>query len=159
MSELNPRSRRGRILNNLIRQLKTISVANGYATNVCNVTTEIRNWAETPAAETPVIYIVDMGGRPQYFPSRLTEWTWTLHLTGLMKDQTQIQMEEMVSDIEDCLFANGTLAFDAIYPGPAAQIRIQQVLTDGQLMRELDGSQLFTVTIEVKYTASAFKSR
>lgn len=159
MSETSPRSRRGRILNNLISQLKTITKANGYATSVCNVTTEIRNWDQTPSVETPVIYIIDMGSRPQYHAGRLTEWTWTVHLTGLMKDATQIQMEELVSDIQDCLFANGTLSVAGEVPGPAAQIRVQQVVTDGQLMRELDGSQLFTITIEIKYTASAFVSR
>lgn len=159
MSAEKPMSRRGRILKNLIRQLQTIRKDNGYATNVHNVTTEIRNWNDTPAAETPVIYVVDMDSNPQYHASRLTEWDWRIHLSGYMRDYSQIEMEELVSDIQDCLFKNGTLSFDGETPGPCAQIRIGTVATDGQLFREIDGSQLFTVQIVVKYTADAFRAR
>lgn len=153
------RSRRGRILKNLIRQLQTISVANGYATDIVNVTTEIRNWDQTEEAQTPVLYIIDMGSTPQYNASRLTEWTWRLNLTGLLKNASQQAMENMCADIMDCLFANGTLSFDGEIPGPSAQVRISNVVTDGQFMRELDGSQLFTISINVLFTASAFRAR
>lgn len=153
-----PMSRRGRILVNLVRQLSTIRKENGYGTDVVNVTTEIQNWDLTAEGDTPVIYIVDQQATPQYNPSRLTEWTWTIALTGLMKNKSQLDMEAMVADIQDALFKNITLSFDGEIPGPCSQIRIADVVTDGQFMRELDGSQLFTVKIQVKYTASAFSA-
>jgi hypothetical protein len=154
-----PRSRRGRILVNLQRQLETITAANGYAQQVYKVTSNVKNWFETPAAETPVIYIVDEETSPQYHAGKLVEWEWRIGLFGVMRDKTQVQMEEFISDIQDCLFANGTLSFDGIAPGPCAQIRMGNIITDNQLFSEVEGSQLFKVQIVVKYSASAFTAR
>lgn len=159
IDDIVPNSRRGRILKNLLRQLATISKENGYATDLVRATTNIKNWDQTTAAETPVVYVVDMDSNPQYHASKLTEWEWRINLTGLMRDKSQIEMEDLVADIQDCLFKNITLSFDGEIPGPCSQIRIGTIATDGQLMNEIDGSQLFTIQIQVKYTADAFRAR
>lgn len=148
-----PRSRRGRILKNLKRQLETITVANGYVNNVQKVTFNARNWAEYPVAETPILFIVDDTTQYAYHAGKLTERTWDLGIYGFMRDKTQEEMEEFISDIEECLVKNITLTFDNIYPGPVAHMRIKNIITDGQMFAELEGSQLFKMTISVIYTA------
>jgi hypothetical protein len=157
MSE--PRSRRARILKNLQRQLETITVANGYTIDVVKVTTDVKNWNDTSAAETPVLYLIDEHSTPTYAASRHVEWEWKVGVFGVMKDKSQLQMEELISDIMDCLFANATLSFDGIVPGPLAQVRIGDITTDNQLFSEIDGSQLFKVLLSLKYTACANISR
>jgi hypothetical protein len=154
-----PNSRRGRILKNLLRQLSTIAKADGYNTDLAKATTQIKNWDQTTSAECPVIFVIDMDSTPTYHSSKLTEWDWQINLTGLMKDRSQLEMEDLVADVQDCLFKNITLSFDGEIPGPCSQIRIGRVATDGQLMHEIDGSQLFTIQIHVKYTADAFRAR
>lgn len=148
MSE--PRSRRGRILKNLQRQLETISKDAGYTTNVTKVTMNVRNWAETPEAETPIIYIIDANTRYIYGAGRNVEHEWTIDLFGVMKNRSQLDMEELIADIEECLFNNGTLSFDGT-PGPISQLRIQDIITDAQLFSEIEGSQLFKMTVIFKY--------
>jgi hypothetical protein len=147
-----PRSRRAKILNNLQRQLETITVANGYSRDVYKVTTSVKAWRDTPEAETPVIYIIDDSTRYEYHPGRLTERTWTISLFGVMKSQTQSDMEELISDIEDCLQANVPLAFPDT-GRVVAHHRITQIVTDNQLFSEIEGSQLFKMTIDFIYTA------
>jgi hypothetical protein len=147
-----PRSTRGRILKNLERQLETITVANGYSIGVVNVTTSVKNWHDTPAAETPVIYIIDEETSPKYHAGRLIEWEWDISLFVVMRDKTQLEMEEHVSDIIECVGKNRTLAFTDSNPGPSSSIIVKRIVTDNQLFSEIEGSQLFKITLVVKYT-------
>jgi hypothetical protein len=154
-----PRSRRARILKNLQRQLETITLANGYAQPVYKVTMNVKNWHDTPQAETPTIYIVDDQTRPVYHAGRLVEWEWDIDLYGVMRDKSQLEMEELISDLIDCLFVNITLSFDGVRPGPVAHIRVKNIVTDNQLFSEIEGSQLFKMSITVKYTACVEDTR
>jgi hypothetical protein len=146
-----PRSRRARILKNLQRQLETITTANLYAHTVHKVTTHVRNWDETPAAETPCIYIVDETTNYLYNAGKLLEHEWFVALYGVMKQKSQLEMEEFIADIEECLNKNKTLGFPDS-PGPVAYMKIKNIITDNQLFSEVEGSQLFKVIVEIKYT-------
>lgn len=146
-----PRSRRARILINLQRQLETITKANGYTHSIHKVTTNVKNWNDTPEAETPVLYIIDEHTRYIYHAGKTLEHEWNIGLFGVMKNQTQVEMEELIADIEECLMKNVTLQFDEVYPGPISHLRIQDVVTDNQLFSEIEGSQLFKVLITFKY--------
>lgn len=148
-----PRSRRARILKNLQRQLETITIANGYSADVYKVTTNVKSWHDTPAAETPVIYILDEETGPIYHAGKLLEWEWQVALFTVMRDKTQLEMEEHVSDIMECLNKNMTLSFDGIRPGPSVSILVHKILTDNQLFSEIEGSQLFKIVLLIKYTA------
>lgn len=154
-----PRSRRAKILVNLQRQLETITVANGYATTLHTVTTRVRNWHETPEAETPCLYIIDENTRYIYHAGKTLEHEWTIGLFGVMKNRSQVEMEELIADIEECLFKNGTLSFDGIRPGPISHLRITNVISDSQLFSELEGSQLFKVEVSFKYVGCADNPR
>jgi len=130
-----PGSRRAKILTNLQRQLETITTTNGYSTAVNRVTTNLKNWHDTPAPETPVIYLIDNIAEPKYNPGKLIEWEWSVSLFVVMKDKSQIEMEDLVSDIMDCLYKNVTLAFDG--ERTISQIRIEKIVTDGQFFSEI----------------------
>ncbi len=146
-----PRSRRARILLNLQRQLETITTANSYATNVYKVTLDVRNWHETPEAETPTIYIVDENTTHIYHAGRTLEKEWSVALFGVMRGKTQYQMEELIADIEECLFKNITLSFDGVQPGPVSHMRITDVTTDNQLFSQIENTQLFKITLNIKF--------
>lgn len=144
-------SRRGLILANLQRQLETITTGNGYSRTAYKVTTNVHNWHETPAAETPVIYIVDESTQPKYNAGKLLEFEWQVGLFTVMRDRTQLEMEDFVSDIVECLFKNVTLAFDDVRA--ISHLRVLNIVTDNQLFSEIEGSQLFKITLELRYTS------
>lgn len=154
-----PKSRRARIMVNLQKQLETISIANGYATDIIKVTTAVKNWNDTAEAETPVLYLVDELTNPVYGPSKHMEWEWTIGIYGVMKNKDQIVMEECIADVMECLFKNLTLSFDGERPGPASHMRFGGIVTDNQLFSEIEGSQLFKVPVIIKYTACADNPR
>lgn len=147
----NYRSRRANILKNLQRQLETISTENGYAHTVHKVSTHVRNWHDLAVAETPVIFIIDENTTYNYNAGRTLEHEWKIGLYGMMKEKSQYEMEEFISDIEECLFKNVTLSFDGQTPGPISHLRILDIITDNQLFSEIEGSQLFKVTINLRY--------
>lgn len=152
MASVPPKSRRGKILVNLQRQLETITQDNGYTQNVVTVTTNVKNWADTPEAQTPIIYIVDEATQYQYHAGTTTERTWTVALYGVMKNKEQTDLEEFIADVEECLTKNITLTFDELKP-VVSHIRIREIVTDNQLFSEIEGSQLFKVTLDIKYIA------
>lgn len=152
MPQSPPLSRRAQILNNLQRQLETITTGNGYSRNVRKVTTNVKNWRDTPEAETPILYLIDDSTNYRYHPGKLTEREWTISIYGVMKNQTQLDMEELIADIETCLFRNSRLAFPDT-GAVAAHMRIQEIVSDNQLFSELEGSQLFKLTVTIIYTA------
>ena len=152
MASVPPRSRRGKILVNLQRQLETISIANGYASDVYKVTTDVKSWQATPETETPVIYIIDENTDYNYHAGKTTEREWTIGIYGVMKNKEQTDMEELIADVEECLFNNVTLSFDSI-KGPISHLRILNITTDNQFFSEIEGSQLFKMTIVFRYIA------
>lgn len=155
---MTPISQRGQILVNLQKQLLTISKANGYVNDVYDVSFVVKTWDQVTEQETPVLYIVDETAQYQYHPGRLVEVIWGLSLYGVMKNHTQDEMEDFISDIDFCLTKNTGLGFpETVTPGNAlgnvaSQIRIRNITTDGQFFSKIDGSQLFKVSIDVLYT-------
>ena len=146
-----PASKRGKILMNLERQLKTITKDNGYTTNIYDATTKVKNWQDLSEAQTPTVFIVDETTKYLYHPGRLTERQWNIGLYGIMKNREQTEMEEFIADIETCLVANITLAFQDT-GRVCAHMRITNIITDNQLFSEIEGSQLFKVDLEIIYT-------
>ncbi len=147
-----PQSRRAKILKNLQAQLETITVEHGYTRDVYKVTMDVKGWRDTPEAETPTLYIVDDSTHYQYHAGRTTERTWTVSIFGVMRNCTQLELEEFISDVEVCLQANVTL-----YMAESGKVidhhRITGIVTDNQLFSEIDGTQLFKVTLDLIYTA------
>lgn len=146
------RSRRGKILVNLQRQLETITTENGYSNTVIKVTTKLKNWADTPEAETPIIYIVDETTDYTYHAGKTVERAWIVGLYGVMKNKEQTDLEEFIADVEECLTLNQTLGFPETGK-VASHMRIQEIVTDNQFFSEIEGSQLFKVTIQINYIA------
>src|SRR5216684_2725311 len=99
-------SRRARILNNLQRQLLTIKASSGYSRDIFDATTKVQTWAQVPEANTPIVFIIDENTQYAYHPGRIIEVTWSVALYGVMKNQTQLHMEEFISDLDTCLTKN-----------------------------------------------------
>lgn len=158
MSAATFRSRRARILYALQKVLSGIKKENGFATDVYEVTTSVKSWRDTSEAESPRLYIIDENTQYTYRSTSLTERTWTIGLYGVMKQGDQYQMEEFISDIEECLTSNLKLAYDN-EPGPVSYSRIINIITDNQLFSEIDNSQLFKMTVAFTYTACIDKIR
>lgn len=144
-------SRRGRILENLMAQLSTITKVNGYSEDTVEVSMNVRNWHERPAAECPVIFVVDESTTPIYHPTKTLEMEWQVALFAYMRDRTQIQMEEYISDIIQCLFRNVTLADTPGGTKSISHLRILNITSDNQMFSEIEGSQLFKITLNLKY--------
>lgn len=146
-------SRRGKILSALRAQLFTIQQNNGYATNVKNVSLDVKLWEELGPTDCPYLFIIDGRTKYQYHPGTLTERLWYVDIFGVLKQGTQLDMEELIADIETCLMNNVTLSADGVTKGPIDHHRIGEIITDNQLFRQIDGSQLFKITLELVYTA------
>lgn len=158
MAQNPPLSQRGQILLNLQQQLLTITAANGYSRDVRNVKFTVQTWAQTTETDTPILYIVDEDANYNYHAGKLVEVTWRVALYGVMKNQTPSDMEEFISDIDLCLTKNSGLGFPATAtPGnPLGNVvsytRLHSIVTDNQLFSEIEGSQLFKMTLNLVYT-------
>lgn len=148
------RSHRGRILVALKRQLDTIMKVNGYATDVNAVKIDLRNWSELPEAETPVLFIVGDQSQNSYGPHKHLEVSWTVLLIGYMRNRSQLELEEWIADIEECLWKNLTLGFEDA-PKVCNHFRIQEIVVDNQMFSELPGAQIFRVNLQINYTRCA----
>lgn len=145
-----PNSRRAQILNNLVRQLQTITISNGYSHDVVEVTTSVTDWRSRPEVQCPVLYAVDSSTEYKYHSGKLTERNWMIDIYGVMHED-QLRMEECLTDVEQCLMANQRLAF--VDTGAVASyVRIRNITTDNQLFSEINNLQLFKISIEVSYT-------
>jgi hypothetical protein len=152
-------SRRGRILEELIRQLRTITKANGYSCDVVEVSQNVQNWRNKSEVETPLIYVIDQKETRTYGAGRSLQLTWTVELFGCMRNRTQEEMEEFITDIEQCLQKNQTLASESNPRGTVSHHRIQNVLTDAQMFNEIEGSQLFAVIVDFIYNRCVDEAR
>lgn len=146
-----PNSQRAKILNNLQRQLRTITTTNGYSRNIYDASLTVKTWTQVPEANTPTVFIVDEDAQYTYHPGKLIEVQWNIALYGVMKNKTQLEMEEFISDMDVCLTQNASLSFSDTGK-VVSHIRIRNVITDDQLFAEIDGSQLFKMTISLIYT-------
>lgn len=151
MSANPPNSQRAKILNNLQRQLLTITQANGYSRNIYDATMFVKTWAQVAEAETPVIYIVDEDTAYKYGEGRFITVTWNIALYIVMKGATTLDLEEFISDVDTCLVANAPLGFSDTGP-VISYIRIKNIITDNQLFAEIEQSQLAKITVALTYT-------
>lgn len=152
------RSRRARILYALQRVLEGITVANGFSTDVYKVTTSVKTWNAVPEHESPTLYLVDENTQYDYSASKTALRTWTIGIYGVMKNKDQYAMEELIADIEECLIKNLKLSYEGV-PGPVSYSRILNIITDNQLFSEIEGSQLFKISLALSYTACADQIR
>lgn len=151
MSETLPTAQRALILRNLQKQLRTITKADGYSANIYDASFDVKTWDQIPESETPMVYIVDENAQYTYHPGRLVEVTWDVSLFCIMKNRSQLEMEDFIADLDICLTKNAPLSFPET--GPVINhIRIKNIITDNQLFSQVDNSQLFKMTLSLIYT-------
>lgn len=152
------KSRRARILYALQLALETIKKENGFATDVYRVTTAVKSWRDVTEDQSPTLYIIDENTQYEYKATAMVERTWSIGLYGVMKNQDQYKMEELIADIEECLAKNERLQYPG-EPGPVSYSRITNITTDNQLFSEIEGMQLFKISLNLKYIACINKIR
>ncbi len=145
------KSRRGRIMDALKAQLDTIIKGELYATTCYEVSFNVKNWYQKPEAETPVLYIIDKREARKYGPGKTLEISWFVDIYGFMRGRSQEQMEEFIADIDKCLDLNRTLSFNG-ERGLVNHHRVADIITDNQMFSEIEGSQLFCISLEILYT-------
>jgi len=140
------KSRRAKILTALFEILKLVKVSNGYTHTLQNVSFDVRGWDTVIEAECPMIFIVDdkTTGIKRH-AGRQREYVWQIRLFGIVKERTLIEFEEIITDIEDCIENNYTLA------GTVSKAEVNQVVTDNQLFSEKDGTHLFEIEVSAEY--------
>ena len=119
---------------NLERQLKTITKTNNYSHDVYDVTTNVRDWRSAPEAETPLVFLVDESTNYIYHAGKLTERIWTIGIYVVMRNSTQGDLEEFLTDIEQCLQENQTLYFSDT-GSVCSHHRIMNIVTGKQIGR------------------------
>lgn len=146
-----PLSHRGKILKNLIRQLETIKVANGYSHDITTVTASVRGWSEYVEAQCPALFVIDESTNYEYHATKTMECSWDVSIFGVIRGKDQLFMEEVIADCEDAIARNVTLSFDGVQPGPVSHIRIKNITSDGALFDIVENSQLFRILLTIKY--------
>lgn len=146
-----PNTTRGKILNNLQRHLRSITTANDYSRSVVTVTDVVKTWEQWSTAETPVILVVDDKIQINYRAGKHTERELFVDLYVIMKESTQADLEEFISDIEICLAGNNTLYFEDT-GNVSSYIRIREIITDAQFFSALNESCLARVKISIVYS-------
>ncbi len=145
-----PNSRRAKIINNLIRQLQTITIANDYSHDVREVSSDVRTWDTFTDQDTPTIFVVDEDTAIDGHPGKLVTIAWKVALFCIMRDESQMDMEEFISDIISCISKNTTLSFPDTGK-VLSQIRVTNITSDNQFFSKIDNSQLFRVTLSLVY--------
>ena len=150
MASSPPNSRRAKIKNNLVRQLATITVANGYSRTVNYVDFNVLTYNQLGASETPAICVVPDLAKIDYKAGSLIEIDWKFFLYITMKETTALDMDEFISDIEVCCAANATLNFNDTGM-VASYIRIRDIATDGGFFLK-DQTAIAKLTVSVVFT-------
>jgi len=142
----NMKSRRAKILTALHGILELVKKSNGYNHTLQNVSFDVRGWDTVVEAETPIVFIVDdKTSSIKRHAGRQREYIWQIRLFGIVKERTLVEFEEIITDIEECIENNYTLA------GTVSKVEINQVVTDNQLFSEKDGTHLFEIEIAAEY--------
>ena len=94
------------ILDNVASVLATVSVANGYKTNVTTVARALVSWGEIGAAQMPWLGFAPVGqSTPSYKPNDLINVTMPLTIVGHVNSMSGATKTEELADLEDDLIA------------------------------------------------------
>lgn len=94
------------ILDNIATVLATVSVANGYKTNVETVARTLVSWGEIGAAQMPWVGFAPIGQSiPSYKPNGVINVTLPLTIVGHVNSRSGATKTEELADIEDDLIA------------------------------------------------------
>jgi hypothetical protein len=148
-------SKRARLLEAMRLILETITTGRGYSKTVCEVSYDVKGWETKSEDQTPVIYIIDDTTDITRHAGCIREYRWRVRLYGVFKggDNSIVDLEKFISDIEQCIYDNNTLASEV------NKMEIDQITTDNQLFSVQQDSHLFEIVVTIEYTRKARNSR
>jgi len=128
-------SRRVSIVKALAETFKVIDGTSPYTTNLFNNSyAKLKFWDEIQ--DFPAVYIHPTGENRDYLPG---DFVWGLlgvcvKVYVKSEDESQEQLEALLSDLETCIDANRTLVYDATNQYGTTEIEIQSITTDEGLL-------------------------
>jgi len=149
----NIQSKRARIMEGLRLILETITTVNGYTENVCEVTYEVKGWKDKSEDQTPVLYIIDDATTITRHAGCVREYVWQIRIYGVYRQGDILKLEEFISDVEQCVYDNNTLASEV------NKCEVTQITTDNQLFSVQNQTHLFEMIVSAEYTRKARSSR
>lgn len=131
--------------------MNSISIANGYKSNVLEVSFNAKNWRDKTRGNTPTVFIVDDVTSVVRHAGHVREYTWSVSLFCVLRDASVEEFEDFIADLETAVYDNNTLF------GQVNKIEINEIMTDGQLFAELTdtGTKLVSIDLDILYTRDA----
>jgi len=139
-------SRRARIMESLRLLLNTLTLDKGYSQDICEVSYDVKGWKDKSEDQTPVIYIIDDTTQITRHSGCIREYIWTIRLYGLFRQGGIVDLEKWLTDIEQCIVDNTTMA------GQVNKTEVVQIITDNQLFSVQNETHLFEVILNMEYT-------
>lgn len=128
-------SRRVSIVKALAETFKTIDGTSPYSTNLQNNSyAKLKFWDEIQ--DFPAVYVHPTGENRDYLPGNFVWGMLGVCVKVYVKseDESQEQLETLLSDLETCIDANRTLVYDATNQSGTTEIEIQSITTDEGLL-------------------------
>ena len=140
-------SHRYSIAEAITNKLKTISITNGYNTDLFNVETGLVFWDEVN--DFPYVCLVPGDERRKHLPARFVWSFMEVPIKVYCKGETaQIQLEELIRDIEKCLYSDENLVYDTTNGYKIVEITIESIVTDKGLLAPY---AVVEITAQVRY--------
>lgn len=131
----------------ITNKLKTISITNGYNTDLFNVETGLVFWDEVN--DFPYVCLVPGDERRKHLPARFVWSFMEVPIKVYCKGETaQIQLEELIRDIEKCLYSDENLVYDTTNGYKIVEITIDSIVTDKGLLAPYAVGE---ITAQVRY--------
>lgn len=128
-------SKRVSIVKALAEVFKTIDGTNPYTTNLFNNSyAKLKFWDEIQ--DFPAVYVHPTNETRDYLPGNFAWGLLGICVKVYVKseDSSQEQLEELLSDLENCIDLNRTLVYDATNQYGTTEIEIQSITTDEGLL-------------------------
>ena len=110
---------RERILENIVSELKTISTANGYRTNVKTVSRQVKDISELTEPEFPALFVISGGEVIEEATNRALMKKLSVGILAYVYDTsaTDTKISNILADIQEKMYADksrGGYAIDTI---------------------------------------------
>lgn len=128
-------SKRVSIVKALAEVFKTIDGTSPYTTNLTNNSyPKLKFWDEVN--DFPAVYVHPTGETRDYLPGGFAWGLLGVCVKVYVKseDESQEQLEALLSDLETCVDLNRTLVYDATNQYGTTEIEIQSITTDEGLL-------------------------
>lgn len=128
-------SKRVSIVKALAEVFKTIDGTSPYTTNLFNNSyAKLKFWDEIQ--DFPAVYVHPTNETRDYLPGNFAWGLLGVCVKVYVKseDSSQEQLEELLSDLENCIDLNRTLVYDATNQYGTTEIEIQSITTDEGLL-------------------------